>query len=172
MGKANSKLTPEALNELSKLTYFDKKELQQWYFSCLTILRYKGFIRDCPTGVLRKQDVRGIYQQFFPFGDSAPFADYVFDAFDINGTGCIEFKEFILALSITTRGKLEERLRWAFSFYDIDKDGMISKTEMLKTIEAIYKMIGNMVKLPEDEDTPSKRVEKIFQIMDKVCICL
>ena len=29
---------------------------------------------------------------------------------------------------------------------------------------------GNIIDLPKDEDTPKKRVDKIFKQMDKVCI--
>jgi Ca2+-binding EF-hand superfamily protein len=51
--------------------------------------------------------------------------------------------------------------------YDIDNDNSITYDEMLKIVDAIYKMVGTMVKLPPDEDTPEKRVSKIFQLMDK-----
>lgn len=117
--------------------------------------------------MLTKSEFQKIYKQFFPFGDPSSFADYVFNVFDADKSGSIDFKEFICALSVTSRGKMEDKLDWAFQLYDIDGDGKISYEEMLAIVEAIYKMVGSMVKLPEDEDTPEKRVKKIFRMMDK-----
>jgi neuronal calcium sensor 1 len=134
---------------------------------------------------LTKEEFQKIYRQFFPFGDPSSFADYVFKVFDADKSGTIDFKEFICALSVTSRGKMEDKLDWAFQLYDIDGDGKISYEEMLAIVEAIYKMVGtqfeitsdfvlthpaqvgSMVKLPPDEDTPEKRVKKIFRMMDK-----
>ncbi|KZP00053.1 EF-hand [Calocera viscosa TUFC12733] len=158
MGKSQSKLSPEQLQELQRSTKFDKKELQQWY---------KGFLKDCPSGQLDKDGFSKIYKQFFPFGDPTQFADYVFNVFDENKNGSIDFKEFICALSVTSRGVLDEKLKWAFQLYDIDGDGYITYDEMLQIVRSIYKMTGQMVPLPPDEDTPEKRVDKIFKGMDR-----
>ena len=157
MGKASSKLSKEQLKELKEATHFESKELQQWY---------KGFLRDCPSGQLTKEDLRRVYKQFFPFGDPTAFSDLVFDVFDSDNSGTVDFKEFITALSISSRGDIDEKLQWAFQLYDINKDGLISQDEMLSIVTAIYKMVGTMMKVPEDESTPEKRVQKLFGMMD------
>lgn len=157
MGNKQSKLSQDQLAELEKNTRFEKKELKQWY---------KGFVRDCPSGQLDQETFAKIYTQFFPFGDSTTFASYVFSVFDNDKNGTIDFREFITALSVTSRGDLDEKLKWAFQLYDIDGDGFITYDEMLAIVTSIYKMTGAMVKLPEDEDTPEKRVNKIFDTMD------
>lgn len=102
---------------------------------------HAGFLKDCPSGMLTKEEFQKIYRQFFPFGDPSNFADYVFNVFDSDKSGSIDFKEFICALSVTSRGKMEDKLDWAFQLYDIDGDGKISYEEMLQIVEAIYKMV-------------------------------
>ena len=54
--------------------------------------RYKGFVKDCPSGQLNQEEFARIYKQFFPFGDPSQFADYVFNVFDEDKSGTIEFK--------------------------------------------------------------------------------
>ena len=93
--------------------------------------------------MLSKEEFQKIYKQFFPSGDPTTFADYVFNVFDSDKSGSIDFREFICALSVTARGKPEDKLDWAFQLYDIDGDGLISYGEMLQIVEAIYKMVRN-----------------------------
>jgi len=158
MGKAGSKLSPTLLQELEKSTYFDRNELQQWY---------EEFIKDCPDGTLMKKDFQVIYKQSFPVGDTSQFANFVFNVFDSDKDGHITFLEFMKALSVTSRGSLDEKLDWAFTVYDLDDDGFITMTEMVDIVAAIYKMVGQPA--PASDDSPEARVSKIFEKLDLNC---
>ena len=152
----------EEFKFLRDVTHFDSKELRAWYFE---------FMADCPSGYLNEQEFVRIYQQFFPFGDPSKFASFIFKVFDQNSDGCISFQEFITALSITSRGTIDEKLEWAFNLYDLDKDGCISREEMLVIVKSIYSITNiqwywKMVDLPQEDNTPEKRVDKIFREMD------
>ena len=89
------------------------------------------FQRDCPDGQLSKEKFKEVYAQFFPGGNPDEFCEHVFRSFDKDHSGAIEFKEFLMAINITSqKGKAGDKLNWAFGMYDIDGNGTIEKKEM------------------------------------------
>ena len=157
MGGRTSKLKPKLLMDLMRETNFTELELHEWY---------KNFLLDFPDGILDLDNFKTIYGNLFPDGDANTFAEHAFRAFDVNGDGHIDFREFITALNVTSHSSVDDKLTWAFSMYDLDCSGYITREEMLEIVIAIYKMVGGA---GADHTTPQKRVDKIFWFMDKNC---
>lgn len=124
--KSNVKLNDEDIQFLMKNTNYSEKEIRDWY---------KGFQVDCPNGKLSKDKFIEIYKVFFKGGNPEKFCQHVYRTFDEDGNGWIDFKEFLLAIGITTSTNPKEKLKWAFKMYDINNDGLIELDEMTKIIK-------------------------------------
>lgn len=156
MGANQAKLAPEEIQDIRTKTdnKLSEKEIKDWY---------KGFMNDNPEGWLGVDEFKKIYGNFFPYGKADKFAEQVFRSFDTDKNGQMDFSEFLTALSVTSRGGMEAKLKWAFDMYDQDGNGDIDKKEMVDIIDAMFMMCGNIV---ESNETPESLTEKIFVEMD------
>uniref|UniRef100_A0A3Q2ZJE0 Guanylate cyclase activator 1Aa n=1 Tax=Hippocampus comes TaxID=109280 RepID=A0A3Q2ZJE0_HIPCM len=106
-------------------------------------LWYKKFMTECPSGQLTLHE----FKQFFGLrgldtGANA-YIEQMFRTFDMNKDGYIDFMEYVAALSLVMRGKMEHKLRWYFKLYDVDGNGCIDRHELLNIIKAIRAITGN-----------------------------
>ena len=73
-----------------------------------------------------------------------------------------DFKEFVCALSVTTRGTPQEKLLWAFSIYDIDGNGSITARELVTIIRSIKSMADAL----DDQNISDDKIIQIFKTFD------
>ncbi|KAK1332822.1 hypothetical protein QTO34_006353 [Cnephaeus nilssonii] len=170
---------PEGLEQLQAQTKFTKMELQSlyrgfknreesgWGLGVAEAAEGDLLLQECPSGLVDEDTFKLIYAQFFPQGDATTYAHFLFNAFDADGNGAICFEDFVVGLSILLRGTVQEKLKWAFNLYDINKDGYITKEEMLAIMKSIYDMMGRHTYPLLREDAPLEHVERFFQKMDR-----
>jgi len=130
MGAKTSKpnLSPQSMRELCKQVNFTSDEIKEWYNE------YKKSLSKGESELTRKQ-FREVYNSLFA-GDATDFAEHVFRTFDKDGSGSVNFEEFLIGLYLSGDNQSDAQLKWAFDMYDIDGDGQISRTEM-RTIVSV-----------------------------------
>merc|ERR1712128_127848 len=153
---SQERLSKEDLDFLVSNTHYSEDTICEWF---------RGFKQDCPDGKLSPDAFMKIYSKCFPMGKTAQFCDHVFRTFDTDRNGFIDFKEFLLAIDVTSAGTPEEKLKWAFRMYDVDGNGVIDQDEMTKIVQAIYDMLGAGAVKPTD--TAEERAKNIFNRMDE-----
>lgn len=47
----------------------------------------------------------------------------------------VDFREYVMAISMLIEGSAVEKLRWSFKLYDKDRDGAITREEMLEIMQ-------------------------------------
>lgn len=138
MGASSSRI----LEELMEGTNFDRDEIDR--------LRKRFMKMDKDgSGTIEKNEFLSI-----PGISSNPLANRLMDVFDEDGSGSIDFQEFITGLSaFSGKTSKDDKLRFAFKIYDIDRDGFIGNGELFIVMKM---MVGKNL---QDEE--------LQQIVDK-----
>ena len=68
--------------------------------------------------------------------DPSPQSESVFRLYDYDKAGQIDAREFLIALSNYTGAGKEDKLKFAFSVFDEDGNGVITKPELIKMLKA------------------------------------
>ncbi|CAF0756402.1 unnamed protein product [Rotaria sp. Silwood1] len=123
------------------------------------LLWHSDFLRDCPDGKLSKSKFIDIYKQFYKKGQVAKFCEHAFRVFDKDGSGSIDFAEFLIAVSMTSTKDPVRKMELFFSMYDMDQDGFIDENEMRCVVESIYELMGIDI---HDSTRIDMKVREIF----------
>lgn len=127
------RIKPEPIETYMQITKFSRRELQ---------MMYRGFKQECPNGIVKEETFKSIYAHFFPrTSETDSYASYVYNSIDRAGP-VVTFTELVLTLSALARGSLQDKLRWAFSLYDLDHDGILSRSDLFRVIMSIYFLLG------------------------------
>ncbi|XP_075471370.1 guanylyl cyclase-activating protein 1 [Ascaphus truei] len=122
---------------------------------------YKKFMTECPSGQLTQHE----FKQFFGLKNLSPasneYIEQMFNTFDFNKDGYMDFMEYVAALSLVLKGKVEQKLRWYFKLYDVDGNGCIDRGELLNIIKAI-----RAINRRHDDMTAEEFTNMIFDKID------
>ncbi|UJR20814.1 hypothetical protein I4U23_023926 [Adineta vaga] len=127
-----------SIAELMKKTKFSKEQIRHLY---------RTFKQDSPSGQVSKEHFASIFATLFPTGECYRYSIFLFRNIDRSNTGMIQFEDLITVFSILMHGSIEERLGWIFDLYDLNKDGKITRVELLQLVAAVFQLIAPVCKL-------------------------
>nr|XP_046196607.1 guanylyl cyclase-activating protein 2-like [Oncorhynchus gorbuscha] len=130
---------------------------------------YRRFINECPSGSLHLHEFK---RMFGVQNDNSPESQYmegIFSAFDMNGDNTMDFIEYVAALNLVLRGRLEDKLKWSFKVFDNDDNGRLDRHELRIIIRIIYKIKKGSVsdEAGQTHLTPEEVCDHIFQKVDE-----
>ncbi|KAG7217409.1 hypothetical protein INR49_021576 [Caranx melampygus] len=101
------------------------------------------------------------------FSGGETLMEQIFRTLDTNGDGVVDFREYVMAISMLIEGSAVEKLHWSFKLYDKDRDGAITKEEMLEIMQAVYKMSVAAALTEPNPLTAEECTNRIFLRLDK-----
>lgn len=128
---------------------------------------YRSFIVECPSGSLHLHEFKRMFGVKYGTVE-AQYMETLFKAFDMNHDNTMDFMEYVAALHLVLRGRLEDKLRWSFKVFDNDDNGYLDKQEISKIIRIIYKIKkGSSTEKNDLENmSPEEISDRIFKEVD------
>ncbi|KJF59961.1 calcineurin subunit B, variant [Coccidioides immitis RS] len=122
----------QVLNDIVSGSNFDHEEVDRLWKRFMKLDRDKS-------GTIERDEFLSL-----PQVSSNPLSTRMIAIFDEDGGGDVDFQEFVSGLSaFSSKGNKEEKLRFAFKVYDIDRDGFISNGELFIVLKM---MVGSNLK--------------------------
>ncbi|KAM5281137.1 guanylyl cyclase-activating protein 3 [Ctenodactylus gundi] len=115
-----------------------------------TYVWYRAFMMEHPSGLQTLHEFKTLLGLQGLNQKANEHVDQVYKTFDMNKDGFIDFTEFIAAVNLVVRGKMEQKLKWYFKLYDTDGNGSIDKEELLNIFVAVQALNGQETLSPEE----------------------
>ncbi|WEW61952.1 Calcineurin subunit B [Emydomyces testavorans] len=127
-----SSSSSQVINDIVSGSNFDHDEVDRLWKRFMKLDRDKS-------GTIERDEFLSL-----PQVSSNPLSTRMIAIFDEDGGGDVDFQEFVSGLSaFSSKGNKEEKLRFAFKVYDIDRDGFISNGELFIVLKM---MVGSNLK--------------------------
>ena len=79
--------------------------------------------------------------------------------------GSVTFEEYLVVMSMLSRGSLDEKLQWVFNLYDSNGDGQLTTDKLTIVATSVYEMLGSCTNPPWIQDnTIEDHVTRVFSV--------
>lgn len=69
-----------------------------------------------------------------------------------------------------SRGTVQDKLKWIFSLYDVNCDGVITRDDLGRVIISVYDLLGKSVQPQVDELTYKQHIDRVFKVFNDLSI--
>ena len=108
--------------------------------------RYQQFLTQHPLGKIDKSEFINLLQECYgKFGNYKGLQKYVFELYDRNGDGAVDFKEFLLVIYTLSNDSPKEKLELIFRMFDINQTGTISRDELKIIVKDFFHLLGKYI---------------------------
>lgn len=120
-------------------------------------------------GMLSKEEIRDGYEEHFGIPIDEEEIERMFKVIDVDGSGAIDYSEFLMATMSEQQLLSKDKLKRAFKMFDKDGSGTISKEEIKEALgrideEMAEKMISE-VDIDNDGEISFEEFEKMMSMV-------